>query len=519
MGIDASFLRAPVRLSGIRINQDLDMHDTNEPLILHTIKGRYIDPSALLPIADFSGDPVSGIAPLEVTFIDLTSNNPTAWTWYFGDGEVSHEQNPVHTYMAAGVYNVTLMASNVIGWNTKIKTGYITVESPPTEPCSAGWFQKCHDARNTSRTPTLDGLVLVPNIAYPCVLYAFNEADGTTAWTQTFVGAQVQSNRVMVAPSGDIFLCKYYPGTLYRIDPTDGSILDSVATPAQIRNSTPVRDTLNRIFLSCDYHLMAYDENLDELWDYDIDVNYFNEGSPAVSTPWGEVFHMNITLDPAPATPLIRCLDAATGDVKWEQAVAHRGNLSGSVSLDSSCNLYFAPCGAPDGNYLYSYTRLGGLRWATDVGDAIGRYLTPGIDEARRRVYVVTTGDLHGLMMLVCLDADNGEIKWTFDLTAYAAAGPIRGVSHMSPLIDSSGNIYVGEYTGTLYKINPGGGMEWYIPTIAGYTGGIAINAAETRIYTCYGNFTKALLASDGSTVWTSANMGTGSTAGPSFSE
>ena len=49
MGIDASFLRAPVRLSGIRINQDLDMHDTVTPAILHRIKTRYIDAATYIP--------------------------------------------------------------------------------------------------------------------------------------------------------------------------------------------------------------------------------------------------------------------------------------------------------------------------------------------------------------------------------------------------------------------------------------------------------------------------------------
>ena len=39
-------------------------------------------------------------------------------------------QNPSHTYSSAGIYNVTLIASNAGGQNTSVKTGYITVSAP-----------------------------------------------------------------------------------------------------------------------------------------------------------------------------------------------------------------------------------------------------------------------------------------------------------------------------------------------------------------------------------------------------
>ncbi|MBK9450906.1 MAG: M4 family metallopeptidase [Bacteroidetes bacterium] len=46
------------------------------------------------------------------TFTDLSTGNPTAWAWTFGDGGTSVLQNPTHTYAANGTYNVTLVASN-----------------------------------------------------------------------------------------------------------------------------------------------------------------------------------------------------------------------------------------------------------------------------------------------------------------------------------------------------------------------------------------------------------------------
>ena len=45
---------------------------------------------------------------LTVQFTDLTTGDPSSFRWTFGDGSVSTEQNPSHTYAAAGTYSVTL---------------------------------------------------------------------------------------------------------------------------------------------------------------------------------------------------------------------------------------------------------------------------------------------------------------------------------------------------------------------------------------------------------------------------
>jgi uncharacterized membrane protein len=53
---------------------------------------------------------------LIVTFTDTSAGNPTQWLWDFGDGTpTSTQQNPVHTYSAAGTYVVTLTVRNSIG--------------------------------------------------------------------------------------------------------------------------------------------------------------------------------------------------------------------------------------------------------------------------------------------------------------------------------------------------------------------------------------------------------------------
>ncbi len=82
------------------------------------------------PVAEFSTNTISGSVPLSVQFTDR-SQNAIGWNWNFGDGTNSTQQNPMHTYSAAGNYTVNLTAINANG--TDSKTLNITVHEAPFE--------------------------------------------------------------------------------------------------------------------------------------------------------------------------------------------------------------------------------------------------------------------------------------------------------------------------------------------------------------------------------------------------
>lgn len=81
-----------------------------------------VTPSSIIPLAAFSASPTSGNAPLNVAFTDASKGSPTSWSWNFGDGTSSTEQNPAHTYSAAGDYTVNLTSSNANGTDSKLST-------------------------------------------------------------------------------------------------------------------------------------------------------------------------------------------------------------------------------------------------------------------------------------------------------------------------------------------------------------------------------------------------------------
>ena len=99
-------------------------------------KVAYID-VGLPPVASFTANVTGGNAPLTVQFTDTSTGNVTAWSWDFGDGTTSTEQNPTYTYEAAGTYTVTLIATNEYGSDEEIRTDYITVYAPVTAQFTA----------------------------------------------------------------------------------------------------------------------------------------------------------------------------------------------------------------------------------------------------------------------------------------------------------------------------------------------------------------------------------------------
>jgi VCBS repeat-containing protein len=110
--------------------------------VTHTATGPCGSNSVTYPVtacapvtANFMANQTSGNAPLIVQFTDSSTGSPTSWSWDFGDPasgtvDTSNQQNPSHTYSAAGTYTVKLIATNACGIQSQSKPGTITVCNP-----------------------------------------------------------------------------------------------------------------------------------------------------------------------------------------------------------------------------------------------------------------------------------------------------------------------------------------------------------------------------------------------------
>ncbi|MFT5463507.1 MAG: PKD repeat protein [Planctomycetota bacterium] len=79
----------------------------------------FLDGSAwAAPVADFDVSPTSGLAPLQTTFTDTSSGAVSTWNWDFGDGSTASVANPLHNYLAEGLYSTSLTVSGVFGSDT-----------------------------------------------------------------------------------------------------------------------------------------------------------------------------------------------------------------------------------------------------------------------------------------------------------------------------------------------------------------------------------------------------------------
>lgn len=82
-----------------------------------------------IPTADF--DFINVCFGFETEFTDQSSNSPVDYSWNFGDGSpLVTDQNPMHTFLSSGNYDVRLTVQNSIGCADSIEQN-VTVYTPP----------------------------------------------------------------------------------------------------------------------------------------------------------------------------------------------------------------------------------------------------------------------------------------------------------------------------------------------------------------------------------------------------
>ena len=93
----------------------------------------YVHVEKCIPVAVITA-PTEGYVSEEITFGGVSSYDPDGgliigWLWDFGDGTISTEQNPLHTYALAGTYEVTLVVTDDEDQVSDLVTHIIRIKS------------------------------------------------------------------------------------------------------------------------------------------------------------------------------------------------------------------------------------------------------------------------------------------------------------------------------------------------------------------------------------------------------
>lgn len=127
-----SFLKNPVTTYFDPGSYNVKLIVTSSTGVDSIAKSQYIVVNSL-PVPTFSVSDTAGCYPLKVKFDDASfagSGQISSWQWDFGDGTLSNEQYPLHTYTSAGNYTVILQVGNTRGcYKVLTKTNLIKIQN------------------------------------------------------------------------------------------------------------------------------------------------------------------------------------------------------------------------------------------------------------------------------------------------------------------------------------------------------------------------------------------------------
>jgi hypothetical protein len=80
------------------------------------------------PVASFTCTPTSTTLGESIACTDTSSDTPTNWTYYWGDGNVTDgTQNPSYTYPFTGTFSINQTVNNTLGSSWYNRSNYITI--------------------------------------------------------------------------------------------------------------------------------------------------------------------------------------------------------------------------------------------------------------------------------------------------------------------------------------------------------------------------------------------------------
>jgi PKD repeat protein len=213
------------------------------------------------PTASFTQNSNSVCPGQTVTYTNTSLDNPTMYAWVFEGGTpaTSSDPNPVVSYSAAGIYDVTLTVSNNFGNNTLALTNQINVNSAPAVPTltASGPVSFCQGGSVTLTSSASSGN-LWSNAAISNSIdvntsgsYTVSVSNGTCSSTSTPIVVTVNAipNTPISTPSGATTFCQGGSVTLTSSSST-GNNWSTGATTQQITVNTSNANITNTVTIN-----------------------------------------------------------------------------------------------------------------------------------------------------------------------------------------------------------------------------------------------------------------------------
>lgn len=172
------------------------------------------------PIASFTCTPTSTTLGTPISCTDASTNSPTNWTYYWGDGNVTDgTQNPSYTYPFTGTFSINQTVNNTIGSSWYNRSNYITITNITSftqqDIYLAGQYTITFNVKSSTTNLPIANVTVVDSVSgqsYPStngtafltepagLIYVNFIADGYQTKQVTYVVDQDETHEVKLVP-------------------------------------------------------------------------------------------------------------------------------------------------------------------------------------------------------------------------------------------------------------------------------------------------------------------------------